>query len=179
MEELLKIDPDFNEELFITKVNNIFVKLYTGIMLNDLEKVKHFLSNHLYQKYANLLEELNKNNERQMYDELNVKETYIESIEILKDKISIKVKLISRYMDYVINKDTLEFIRGNNYHRIKIVNYLTFTKKLLTKELKVSRKCLSCGASLDLNNSGKCVFCGNIFPLENYDYILDNIDVLY
>lgn len=175
MEELMKIDSNFNEELFITKVNNVFVKLHTAIMLNNLEEVKHFLNDEVYKTYSNILAELNKNNERQMYDELNVKETYIENIEILEDKINIKVKIISRYMDYILDKDTLEYKRGNNTSRIQKNNYLTFTKKIITDKLDVSRKCLSCGANININNSGKCVYCGNIFPLENYDYILTDI----
>ncbi len=175
MKELKNIDQDFNEALFITKVNNIFVKLHTAIMLNNLESVRHFLGDKVYKKYLGILEDLNKNNEQQIYDELNIKETYIEDIQILEDKINIKVKIISRYMDYIIDKDTLDFIRGNNINRIQKDNYLTFTKKLVTKELNTSRHCISCGASIDLNNSGKCMYCGNIFPLENYDYILTNI----
>ena len=44
-----------------------------------------------------ILETLNKNNEQQIFDELNVKETYIEDIQILEDKINIKVKQYDGY----------------------------------------------------------------------------------
>ena len=63
-----------------------------------------------------------------MYDETNVKETIIENVEILEDKINIKVKLISRYMDYLIDEDA-NFISGNNSSRIEKNNYLTFNFK--------------------------------------------------
>ncbi len=179
MENIKMIDQNFNEALFITKVNNIFVKLHTAVMLNDLESVKHFLSIDVYNKYLTILENLNKNNEQQMYDELNVKETYIENIQILEDQINIKVKIISRYMDYIIDKNTLEYKKGNNTSRIQKDNYLTFSKKIITDNLNVSRKCLSCGADININNSGKCVYCGNVFPLEKYDYILTGIIVEY
>ena len=124
MDNLMTIDKTFNEALFITKVNNIFVKLHTAIILNDLESVKHFLNNDVYEKYKRILENLNLHNEQQMFDELNVKKTFIENIEILEDKINITVKIISRYMDYIIDKNTLEYIRGNNTRRIEKNNYL-------------------------------------------------------
>ena len=106
MEELLKIDTNFNEAMFKTKVDNIFVKLHTAVMLDKLEQVKHFLSDEVYNKYNNKIQELNNNNKIQMYDELNVKSTDIESINILPDKIEIKVRIISRYMDYILEKST-------------------------------------------------------------------------
>lgn len=178
MDNLMTIDKTFNEALFITKVNNIFVKLHTAIILNDLESVKHFLNNDVYEKYKRILENLNLHNEQQMFDELNVRETFIENIEILEDKINITVKIISRYMDYIIDKNTLEYIRGNNTRRIEKNNYLTFTKNIKTNQLGISRKCLSCGADINVNNSGKCNYCGSVFPLGNYDYILTSIEVI-
>ena len=51
MDELLKIDSSFNEEMFITKVNNIFIKLMNAIMFKDLYSVKHFLNDELEAKY--------------------------------------------------------------------------------------------------------------------------------
>ena len=42
---------DFNEAMFKTKVDNIFVKLYTCIMKGDLTDVRHFISNELYNNY--------------------------------------------------------------------------------------------------------------------------------
>lgn len=175
MDELLKIDTNFNEAMFKTKVDNVFVKLHTAVMLGRLEQVKHFLSDEIYNKYENIINNLNNNNQRQMYDELNVKSTEIESINILEDKIEIKVKIISRYMDYILEKSTGNYLSGNNTSRVEKTNILTFTKKIETKELKMSRKCPSCGANMDLNNYGKCDYCGMIFNLENYDYILTDI----
>lgn len=175
MDELLKIDTNFNEAMFKTKVDNVFVKLHTAVMLGKLEQVKHFLSDEVYNKYDNIIKELDSKNQRQMYDELNVKSTEIESINIFDDRIEIKVKIISRYMDYILEKSTGNYISGNNTSRVEKNNILTFTKKIDTKELKMSRKCPSCGANMDINNYGKCDYCGMIFNLENYDYILTDI----
>ena len=63
----------------------------------------------------------------------------------------------------------------HNSITLALNNILTFTKKRNTKELKISRKCPSCGANMDINNYGKCDYCGMIFNLENYDYILTEI----
>lgn len=177
MNDLLKIDPTFNEGMFITKVNNIFVMLHSSVMMDNLEKVKHFLSEDVYQKYDDILKDLNSRNVRQMYDELNVKNTYIKDIEIKEDCVIIKVDITSRYMDYLIDKTTGKFISGYNDHRIEKVNHLELTKKLGTSSYKMDKKCPGCGANIDVNNNGKCAYCGSIFNTENYDWILTSIKV--
>ena len=123
--DIRSIDKDFNEAMFITKVNNIFIMLYTSIMMDDLDRVRHFISDNLEKKYELILKELKEKHLRQMYDELNVKDTNITNIEIKDNKICINVKLISRYMDYKIDSSTGNFKSGINTHRVEKNNYLT------------------------------------------------------
>ena len=111
LNELIELDSTFSESKFKTKVDNIFVMLHISIMTNDLERVKHFLSNEVYKNFEERLKYLNNNNQIQMFDELNVKSTEIEDIEINNETFIIKVKLVSRYMDYIIDKNTKKIIK--------------------------------------------------------------------
>ena len=163
---------DFNEAMFITKANNIFVKLYTGIMKKDLIDIKHFISNDLYEKYTTKINILSSENKRQMYDEINVKSTSIISRNIENDKEVVTIKLISRYMDYIIDATTGDLLSGDDTRRIEKTNILRFEKKLNTKDINIVRKCPGCGASIDVNNKGKCDYCDTIFNQEDYDYVL-------
>ncbi len=166
---------EFNEAMFKTKVDNIFVKLFTSIMKGDLSDVDHFISDEVKSKYMTYINELKSRNERQMYDELNVKDTKILSRKELEDKEVIEVEIISRYMDYIIDIDTGETIKGDDTRRIEKRNILIFEKKNDTKDIKLVRKCPGCGASISVNTSGKCEYCGTIYNLEDYDYILTDI----
>ena len=69
------LDNTFNDSVFLSKVNNIFVKLFTDIMLEELSDVQHFISNNVYNYAKNIIDNANKKNARQMYDELNVKDS--------------------------------------------------------------------------------------------------------
>lgn len=166
---------EFNEAMFKTKVDNIFVKLFTSIIKGDLSDVDHFISDEVKNKYMTYINELKCKNERQMYDELNVKDTKILSRKELEDKEVIEVEIISRYMDYIIDIDTGETIKGDDTRRIEKRNILVFEKKNDTKDIKLVRKCPGCGASISVNTSGKCDYCGTIYNLEDYDYILTDI----
>ena len=167
MDELLKIDSSFNEEMFITKVNNIFIKLMNAIMFKDLDSVKHFLNDELEAKYKVVIDDLKSRGLTEVYDELNVKNTFIRDVHINDEYIVIDVDLISRYMDYFIDSDG-NYVSGINDHRIEKLNRLTFMKKIDGRNAGIVRKCPACGSSIDVNNNGKIL--GYIREMSNGTY---------
>lgn len=175
IEELVQNDNTFSENSFIAKVDNTFIMLLTAIMTDNLQRVEHKISNELFEHYSNIINQLNANNERQLYDELNVKRTSIENIEQFENKYIIHVLLTSRYMDYIVDKTTGNFKSGNNTSRIEKNFYLTFEKNIGVKKEQNAKKCPGCGANIDVNFSGKCDYCGAIYDTENYDWVLTNI----
>ena len=86
LDEIIKLDSTFTESSFKTKVDNIFVMLHTSLMTDNLKRVAHFINDKVYSEFNSRLQELNNNNQRQMFDELNVKSTEIENVEITNDK---------------------------------------------------------------------------------------------
>ena len=178
MNEILKIDSTFNEGMFITKVNNIFVMLHTAVMMDDLNRVRHFISDELETRYENLSKDLRSRNVRQMYDELNVKTTTITGMEVIDNKAIIRVDIVSRYMDYLIDRDSGNLVSGDNTRRVEKMNHLVFEKTVGNSYHNIDKKCPGCGANIDVNASGKCSYCGAIFDTENYDWVLTSIDVI-
>lgn len=168
---------EFNEAMFKTKVDNVFVKIYTCVMKQDLSDVAHFISDRLQEELQEKINNLKNQNKRQIYDELNVKDTIILNRNIEQNKELIEVELISRYMDYIIDIDTGTLVSGDDTRRIEKRNILKFEKKLNTKEIGLVRKCPGCGASISVNTTGKCEYCDTIFNQEDYDYVLVSISV--
>lgn len=173
IEEVKKYDKDFSESGFITYVNNVFVQIKMGIVLKNLINVKHFVSPDVYETLERTVKDLNAKNITQMYDELNVHDTKILSFHKGIDKLIIEVNLISRILDYQVNKDG-KIIKGNKESRKEENNYLTFTKKINAKKMGEMIKCPNCGATMEVNKTGRCPFCHSIFPLDEYSWILDN-----
>ena len=163
-----------NDNELISKFSNIYIMLLYSIMTNDINRVKHFLSNELYSKYKSIVENHIKNKETQMYDELNVYKINIESIEVIDNKEIVVVKLISRYMDYIMDNETKKIKSGVNTHRIEKTNILTFERRVGEVNKKVIHTCPNCGANLDVNYNGICSYCNQSINLNN-DYILIDI----
>lgn len=163
-----------NEENFKSKVNNIFVLLLSSVMNKNINRVDHFISNEVYNKYQEIINNLKAKNYIQMYEQLNVYSNTIDKIEIKDDKTIVTVHLVSRALEYIMDLDR-NIISGNDKTRINKEYKLTLEKINDSKLQAVARKCPSCGANMDVNYSGECQYCGTIYNNEDYDWILTNI----
>lgn len=176
IEDLVKEDSSFNETKFIANVDNTYIMMLSAIITNNLKKVDHKIGDEVYNELKVKLDDLNSKGYHQMYDEANVKSTSIVRIDKTDTKYIIRVRLVSRYMDYIVDKD-YNYVSGNNSNRVEIVNFLTFEKNIDTKEMGLVKKCPTCGASIDYNSNGECSYCHNIFNTEDYDYVLTKIEM--
>jgi len=156
-----------------SKFSNMFIMLLLGIQTNNLDDVKHYLSESVYNKYNELCEKHKKNKEMQLYDEMNVKSIGIDLEEDENYDIA-NVHIVSRYMDYIIDLNTGKKKSGIDDHRIEVEHDLIFKKKKGAHKGAIV-KCQGCGANLDVNHSGKCEYCGEIYSAEDYDFILTSI----
>ena len=107
------------EKELLSKFSNVYIMLLYAIMTNDIKRVKHFISDDLYIKYKDMTDKYISNNETRIFGEPNVYQISIINKEIKDDYEYVTVKLVSRYMDYIVDKTTLKFISGINDHRIE------------------------------------------------------------
>lgn len=177
IEDLLRNDSDFSEAKFKSKVENEFIQIKTTIMTGKTEKIHHFVTEDIYQNIVNKVEQDRANNKIQMYDELNVSNIAIDSIEELENKYIIKASLIFKAYEYYINAQTRQYVFGNRDYRNETRNIVVFEKIKNAKELGAVRKCPGCGANIDVNKNGKCDYCGAIFNLQSYDWIITQMDI--
>ncbi len=174
-EELAKLDPSFNESMFITKVNNMFVKFFTAIMLDEMEDIKHFVSDDVYEYGLNILNNAKARGVRQMYDMLNVKNSRITNYAVNENVYTINVYLQSRYLNYIISLESGDVLSGNDHDRIQVDYNIELTKRRNALEQGIARKCPGCGASISVNTSGKCEYCGSIYNQEDYDWVITKL----
>lgn len=158
----------------IGKFSNIYIMLLYAIMVKDINRVKHFLSVDLYNKYSAIIDNLNSRQESQMYDELNVGKIDIVESKVVGDKELITVRIMSRYMDYIVDGNG-NYKSGNNTSRVEKENILVFSKNV-NSDSKSNYKCDNCGADLDINFTGICSYCGSVCDISNFDYQLIELE---
>lgn len=177
IQELEKLDNTFNQAMFLTKVNNIFIKFFTAIMSDKLAEVDHFVGDDVYNFGESKVAPLRSKNYRQMYDELNVKNSMIKSVDIVDNNYVVEVYLEARYMDYILDLNSGDVVSGNDSARTQVNYMLTFVKRSGAVDQGIAKKCQACGAPMDVNNSGKCEYCGAIYKQEMHDWVLEKITI--
>lgn len=177
MNEILKYDSAFTESKFKSFVDNVFIQIHLSIMMKEPEKIKHFVSEDIYNEITAKVESLKQRNVIQMYDEINVKQTTILNEVVKEDYMEIEVNITSRYMDYLMDEDG-NFISGVNTDRVEKENYLVFRKRNNFLKQESVRKCPGCGASMDVNANGLCAYCGTTYNLEDKDWLLVSLKTI-
>lgn len=170
--ELKSLEPTFNENLFITKVNNIFIALLNSIMFKDASMVTTSLASNLKEEVNQRINDLKAKGIIQMYGEMNIHDTTVMDVQVLEDRYLIKVKLVSRYLDYLMDEKSKKKISGDDFNRISVTNYLVFEEKRSHKKLGDVMECPFCGANIDYNYKGICEYCKKELPKEEYDWVL-------
>lgn len=174
MNEILKYDKDFSESKFITYVNNVFIQIYTALMTKEIENIQHFVTDDVYRQLKQKVDILNQKGLIQMYDELNVAQTDILHYQIEDNQMIIQVMILSRYLDYLVDLEG-NYVSGNQDSRVSRNYYLTFTKKIDFQTVGTVNKCPGCGASIDVNASGICPYCGTVYNQEDKSWILSSM----
>lgn len=167
---------DFDEREFISKVDNIFVMYLTSIMMKKPLNVKHKVNDDVFNLIVSKVKYLNDHNYTQMYGEPNIKSTKIISKEQIDGKMLVKVDIEARYMDYIIDSTTKQFVSGNNSSRSEIMYHLEFEKSLDSSSEGQIKVCPGCGASIDVNRNGQCEYCHSIYNTEDYDWVMTKIN---
>ena len=176
MNEILKYDQDFSESKFVTYVNNVFIQIYTSLMTKEIENIKHFVTDEVYHRLEQRINSLNKLGLIQMYDELNVAQTNILSYQVEGNQMIIQVRILSRYLDYFVDLEG-NYVSGNRDSRVSKNYDLTFTKKINSEKVGTVNKCPGCGASIDVNATGICLYCGTVYNQEDKNWVLSSMNL--
>ena len=177
LDKLVKQDKDFSESKFKSKVENEFIQIMLSTVSRKTLPVKHFVNDEVYAKIINKIKNDVNNGRIQIYDELNVAGIDIKNIQEFDDKFQIDVVVHSKALDYYLNLATRRFLSGNNTSRTDRDVAMTFEKKKDNKELGAARRCPGCGANIDINKTGVCTYCGTVIELENYDWVITQMDI--
>lgn len=175
-------DPDFNEDLFIAKINNIYVQLQESWESRDWKKVRPFESDELFNMHKRQLQEFIDSNTTNVVDDIAVLKTHIRDYREYGDIETLDVYLKARIRDYIIEDATKKVIEGNPQQEIIIEYILSMSRKkgILTRSGAGTtvNTCPNCGANISINAAGECEYCGSVVTSGDFDWVLTRLEVL-
>ena len=140
-EELKRIDKSYNEEEFINNSFEVFKNIQLLWSKSDLNKIKNLISDDIYNDYAKKIDELKKQDRKNIMDNIILKTNKIVDVLIDKD-ITINCEMKITCIDYIIDKDD-KVVKGKKDKPINYTYELSFNKKINDKKLILIKKKLT------------------------------------
>jgi hypothetical protein len=176
-------DPNFNEQMFFGRVNEMFVAIQYAWMARNLEPVRRFLADQQFSVLNNSVQtdyiqkgQINKLD--------NVHITQMWPVEVTKqgDYDSVKMLIEASCIDYTVDERTGELVNpaelGDGKTPTTFQEYWTFMRKAgVQSKMDASiQKCPNCGGPVTDGNYVKCSYCGVQLNDPTLDWVLMRIE---
>ncbi|HWP96231.1 MAG TPA: TIM44-like domain-containing protein [Syntrophomonadaceae bacterium] len=175
-------DENFSEEMFISKVNNMFIQLQEAWMEKDWKRVRPFESDELFNMHNKQLQDYIRNNTTNVVEKIAILESEIRDYHDMGITENLDVYMRVRLHDYVINDETRKVVEGYPNDEITMEYLLVMVRKKGVKtriaENTTVTSCPNCGANVSINASGECEYCGSVVSNGDFDWVLTRMDVI-
>ena len=181
---LKQTDPTFSEAAMLSKVENLFTTMQLAWCNQDYEPVRPFLSNALYEQQAKQIADKITRDEKNVSSNIAVLQSKLESFSTDGHTEFLNIWLRVKLKDYIVKKSNPSQIITGSPDR---TYYLDFRwqmtrsaggKTVAETDAVKTGECPSCGANININQSGKCEYCGTVISTTEYDWVLSKIDGL-
>ena len=173
------VDPNFSVEAFKQRLSNIYVRLQNAWQAKDLEPVRPFLTDALYNQYDMQLSNYRHTKTTNVVEHIAVLGISITGWKQQGGEDVIIAVLRSRINDYVIDDATGQVVRGSRTAE-KFMEYeyaLSRKTGVKTASAKGVRtvNCPNCGSPIDINQSAVCKYCGSTLQAAPEEWVISGI----
>ncbi len=181
-DQLKADDPNFSEQAFYGRVNEMFLTIQEAWEARNLEPARRFLSEAQFQVLAQGVDEYVKNGQINKLDSLHVDRMEPVSVTREGDSDYVRVLITASVIDYTVDERTGEIVNPSVLGDGKTVKtfqeYWTLVRKVgaQSKSDATIKKCPNCGAPVTDGNYVKCAYCGTMMNDPALDWVLLRIE---
>lgn len=181
LRRLVEKDPGFSEQLLVSKVNNMFVRLQLAWMNKVWEEVRPFETDALFATHKMQLDQYIANNRTNRVEDICVVNTELLKYYQIGEYDYLDIEIKAKFVDYVVDDKTGKVIKGDSRRKVYMQYKWKLTRKqgtlTNTKHIEAT-ECPNCGANIAINQAGKCEYCGSIVTKGDFDWVLSEIEVV-
>lgn len=169
--------PDFDAKEFISDAFNIYKDIQVAWMNFDLESVRNFITDEMFNMYQSQLAVMEASNEQNIMKDMIMQDGYIVDAVEQNGVLTIVTQYIIDQYDYVADRTTGKLIRGENKYKMRVEYLMKF--RLNIDASQVIDHCPNCGAKIEkINGSGVCEYCGSKIVSGNKNWVLTEKQVI-
>ena len=179
MSDYLRLDPNFDEAEFKEKLANWYVQLQNAWQKRDISSLRPYLTDAFYAQVERQLQSHIEAHRTNIIDRIAVLSVQLKGYKQENGEDKIIAYLNTRIVDYTVDDNTGHVLYGNkNVEKFMTYEWLlTRTSGQITEEQEAIQSvvCPHCGATLDINKTAKCDYCGSIVTVEEHGFVLSSI----
>lgn len=179
MSDYLRLDPNFDEVQFREKLANWYVQLQKAWQKKDISSLRPYLTDAFYAQMETQLQSHIEAHRTNIIDRIAVLSVQLKGYKQENGEDKIIAYLNTRIIDYTIDDNTGHVLYGNkNVEKFMTYEWLlTRTSGQLTGEQEAMQSvvCPHCGATLNINKTAKCDYCGSIITVEEHGFVISSI----
>lgn len=178
---ILKIDSQFNEEVFTLWVQDIFKDIQKAWSKKDYQVLEFYETNRLFQEHKNQLTNMDLRKINNYVENINIKDLSIIDCEVEEKYVRIIVGVEVSLIDYYQNKKG-EIVSGSAEKTRNVQYHLVFIKEEDNQDMDLrtikNLACPYCGAPIQLDKINYCEYCQKDLPKFQNSYQLDDLEIV-
>ena len=158
-EKILLLKYGYSSDTIMDDIYKVYVNIQNAWAENDIDKAKNLLSDTLYNQYKGQIMTLVAKKQRNVMGNFNYIGGWIDKLVETNNGLSISATLSVSCLDYLIDIESNNVVRGNNNK----INYYVYSLEfeVIKKENELVH-CPNCNAEInDEGSSITCKYCGS------------------
>ncbi len=166
-------DPSFSTEEMLAYAKDTFVAVQNAWCAKDLTTVRGLMHNNLYNTTMKQVQAKIEQHVTYHYENYTFRNVYLTSYVRDSEYEYVTVYLNTEYIDYQVDDNTGNIIRGDKTTMWKM-RYLMKFMRSVERQSDQPKVCPNCGAPMDIASSGKCAYCGSTVTTSSFDWLLSD-----
>ena len=176
MSEYAVLDPNFSESDMREKLSNIYVQMQNGCTARNIEALRPYFTDALYQQFDRQIKNLIASRRINMVERIAVLDVNLRGYFQEGGEDHLVAELKTRITDYIVSEDDGALLSGSKTAE-KFMTYewdLSRPTGTLTEAQAATtqRHCPNCGAPLSVNESAKCPYCDSVITFKDHDWTI-------
>ena len=173
--QLIGAYPDMDFQVAVARFQHIYHTLQKSWSEQDLDQLRPFETDSLFQNHRYWVEEYRRQNLRNVLNEVTLDN--LELVKIRADKFydAITCRLFASMIDYTQDENG-KVMCGSASRSTRFSEYWTFVRgRGATENTKGDAVCPNCAAELNVTMAGECEYCGSKLTSGQFDWVLSEI----
>lgn len=175
---LVRVDPAFDWNSFAARFEVAFLKIQGAWQYHQLDRVQHFISDGIFERFTLQLQEQRDNGYRDHMEQIVVKESNLAEFQAGDVFESITIQVTASAVDYRVSYESGEFLSGDRAAS-DFTEYWSFVRRRGVSSRAdaglLEGACPNCSAPISLTQTGQCSSCNAVVRSGEYDWVLSEI----